>query len=585
MSVRKRHLEDEGLGSSCESDISDEPPSKPPPKKRPRSGGSRAGKKKDKVAAAHAGVGVPSIEDETGAKRKLVGITPVVRNGSAQWQAQLSHKVRAPRVRCRAFFGHRRLFQSPSLIGAIRGGEGDTARRCRGRPVASRGAPLISHARAPRRRLCARSRRQGTNYYLGTHPTAEAAARAYDAKARALGWHHKVRPRLPRRGAVLFPRRLLSRGRLRAPRAHYTLHGAPRCHETRGRRSRDTPTSRARVRTAQLPGGRDLARSTVGAARSSRAAAARRPAVRSPRRGAAARAPPPRLGAAAAARAPRPRARRTCARRRPRHPCRTARAWRTAAHARRGDRAARARADTRIAGGGAPGRGGARGAAGTRISPTTMIASRTTSSTTARRRRARRCRARRRRATTAAAPRAPPGGAYGRPPRAPTGVSRDGRALALARACDGRAVARAAAGAGAREGSERRAARRAHAAAVVRLLQRHAAPAARARRRGRRRRGGTRDAGSPMRPSYGDASQGQPAGLRTPPRHTPGGRPVPSHLSQPVFGRSASLCDTPPYLLGRQGPPNRSATHRSPCEPRYAQFLSMPHPAMSPLLG
>ena len=88
-----------------------------------------------------------------------------------------------------------------------------------------------------------------------------------------------------------------------------------------------------------------------------------------------------------------------------------------------------------------------------------------------------------------------------------------------------------------------------------------------------------------MRPSYGDASQGQPAGLRTPPRHTPGGRPVPSHLSQPVFGRSASLCDTPPYLLGRQGPPNRSATHRSPCEPRYAQFLSMPHPAMSPLLG
>ena len=87
-----------------------------------------------------------------------------------------------------------------------------------------------------------------------------------------------------------------------------------------------------------------------------------------------------------------------------------------------------------------------------------------------------------------------------------------------------------------------------------------------------------------MRPSYGDA-QGQPAGLRTPPRHTPGGRPVPSHLSQPVFGRSASLCDTPPYLLGRQGPPHRSATHRSPCEPRYAQFLSMPHPAMSPLLG
>ena len=142
MSVRKRHLEDEGLGSSCESDISDEPPAKPPPKKRPRSGGSRAGKKKDKVAAVHAGAGDGSIEDETGAKRKLVGITPVVRNGSAQWQAQLSHKVRAPRVRCRAFFGHRRLFQSPSLIGAIRGGEGDTARRCRGRPVASRGARL-----------------------------------------------------------------------------------------------------------------------------------------------------------------------------------------------------------------------------------------------------------------------------------------------------------------------------------------------------------------------------------------------------------------------------------------------------------
>ena len=106
MSVRKRHLEDEGLGSSCESDISDEPPAKPPPKKRPRSGGSRAGKKKDKVAAVHAGAGDGSIEDETGAKRKLVGITPVVRNGSAQWQAQLSHKVRAPRVRCRAFFGH-----------------------------------------------------------------------------------------------------------------------------------------------------------------------------------------------------------------------------------------------------------------------------------------------------------------------------------------------------------------------------------------------------------------------------------------------------------------------------------------------
>ena len=122
MSVRKRHLEDEGLGSSCESDISDEPPSKPPPKKRPRSGGSRAGKKKDKVAAAHAGVGVPSIEDETGAKRKLVGITPVVRNGSAQWQAQLSHKVRAPRVRFRAFFGRRRLFQSPSFCSGRSGG-------------------------------------------------------------------------------------------------------------------------------------------------------------------------------------------------------------------------------------------------------------------------------------------------------------------------------------------------------------------------------------------------------------------------------------------------------------------------------
>jgi hypothetical protein len=29
---------------------------------------------------------------------------------------------------------------------------------------------------------------KGTNFYLGTHVTADAAARAYDAKARDLGW-------------------------------------------------------------------------------------------------------------------------------------------------------------------------------------------------------------------------------------------------------------------------------------------------------------------------------------------------------------------------------------------------------------
>lgn len=54
----------------------------------------------------------------------MTGVTPVVRNGIHQWQAQLSHK--------------------------------------------------------------------GTNYYLGTHADAETAARAYDAKARALGWLHKL---------------------------------------------------------------------------------------------------------------------------------------------------------------------------------------------------------------------------------------------------------------------------------------------------------------------------------------------------------------------------------------------------------
>ena len=203
MSVRKRHLEDEGLGSSCESDISDEPPSKPPPKKRPRSGGSRAGKKKDKVAAAHAGVGVPSIEDETGAKRKLVGITPVVRNGSAQWQAQLSHKVRARRAFASASFRARRLSQGPLFRGGGGGGGGapDRARPSRGAAGSDSSACLdLTRPRRPR----ARSANQGTNYYLGTHPTAEAAARAYDAKARALGWHHKVRPRLQRRAAPRF---------------------------------------------------------------------------------------------------------------------------------------------------------------------------------------------------------------------------------------------------------------------------------------------------------------------------------------------------------------------------------------------